>query len=772
MFYNQEQNNEYYVVNPEGLTMIALEQEDKVEICDLYGGQTCEFAIYDTQGKSGNGAIDLKMPLEHLQHLENKFCNRDAAVFSKLKLLKMKIEQFKGYKIFDNDAKAGEKIHFQSLKNSQVMALTVPYKPMGLAESSPSNEVFVKVKRNATNTDNSIFKLPEPLGEIEDEFLIDACTAKAYSVKKGDYIQIIDVKGRQCSDFLAFSEYNLDKGIEDGVDISATRSAACAAYPAPGLFSKYYTNDNKPLVEVVCDTIGRHDTFGLACAPKYYEDVGYPGHISCTENFNLQLKHYSIAKRTGWPAVNLFYNTSIDCHNQIFADESWSQAGDFVLFKAHQNLLCASSACPDDISPANGWNPTEVFVRIYKGDTSDNKGIMSSQGYRVKPHGPLKLTQKSGFHSKTSKLTGNFVEYNGFWMPLHYNNYGAINEYWACRQKVAVIDLSPLRKFEITGTDAEFLMNKSFTRNIKKLTIGQVVYSALCYPTGGMLDEGTIFKMSDTHFRWIGGCDYAGEFLREKGLEWGLDVEVKPSTRDMHNIAVQGPLSRDLLKKIFLNLSEQPNIEELGWFRFSLGHLKSKTKEISVLVSRTGFTGELGYEIFCHPWEAPLVWDQVMEAGKEFEIAPMGFDALDMLRIEAGLIVAGNEYCDRTDPFEAGIGFTVPLKSKEEDFTSKEALKKRKENPQKKLIGFEMEGRELIHHGDLIFEDRYSIGVVTSSNYSPFSDKVIGYALMDVQYCEVGLEVQVGKLDGQQKRLNAVLTSFPVYDPQKTRPRS
>ena len=778
MFYNQEQNNEYYVVNPAGLTLIPLEEQDQVEICDLYGGQSCEFAIYGTQGKQEEGAVSLRMPLEPLKNLEHQFSLQESAVLSKLKFLKMKIEKFKGYKIFDNDADAGEKINFQSLKNSQVMAMTVPYKKMGLAESSPSAEVFVKVKRNNSNTDHSIFKLPEPLAEIRDEFLVDARTAKAYSVKEGDYIQIIDVKGRQCSDFLAFSESSLEKGCEDAVDISATRSAVCAAYPAPGLFSKYYTNDNKPLVEVICDTIGRHDTYGLACTPKYYEDVGYPGHISCTENFNLQLKPYNIAKRTGWPAVNLFYNTSIDCHNQIFADESWSQAGDFVLFKAHQNLLCASSACPDDLSPANGWNPTEVFVRIYKGD----KNIMSSKGYRVKPQGPLKLTQKSGFHPKTSELTGNFTEYNGFWMPLHYNNYGSIKEYWACRQNVAVIDLTPLRKFEITGKDAEILMQRSFTRNIKKLATGQVVYSALCYPTGGVLDEGTVFKMSNTHFRWIGGCDYGGEFLREKGLEWGLKTEVKPSTKDMHNIAVQGPLSRDLLKKIFLPLPNQsdqpaqPTIEELGWFRFSLGFLKSqaksKTKEISALVSRTGFTGELGYEIFCHPKDAPQVWDLVMQTGKEFGIAPMGFDALDMLRIEAGLIVAGNEYCDRTDPFEAGIGFTVPLKSKEDDFTAKEVLKKRKENPQKKLIGLEMEGRECIHHGDPIYEGRYSIGVVTSGSYSPFLDKVIGYALMDIQYSEIGLKVEIGKLDGQQKRLNAILTSLPVYDPQKTRPRS
>ena len=221
MFYNQEQNNEYYVVNPAGLTLIPLEEQDQVEICDLYGGQSCEFAIYGTQGKQEEGAVSLRMPLEPLKNLEHQFSLQESVVLSKLKFLKMKIEKFKGYKVFDNDANAGEKINFQSLKNSQVMAMTVPYKKMGLAESSPSAEVFVKVKRNNSNTDHSIFKLPEPLAEIRDEFLVDARTAKAYSVKEGDYIQIIDVKGRQCLDFLAFSESSLEKGYEDGVDISA-----------------------------------------------------------------------------------------------------------------------------------------------------------------------------------------------------------------------------------------------------------------------------------------------------------------------------------------------------------------------------------------------------------------------------------------------------------------------------------------------------------------------------------------------------------------------
>ncbi len=138
-----------------------------------------------------------------------------------------------------------------------------------------------------------------------------------------------------------------------------------AAYPGPGLFSKFYDQDMQPLVEVVRDTVGRHDTFALACTAKYYEDMGYPGHVNCTDNFNAALAPYTIQSRRGWPAVNFFYNTRIDLNNVLVMDEPWSRPGDYVLLKALTDLVCLSSACPDDIDPANGWEPTEIQVRVY-----------------------------------------------------------------------------------------------------------------------------------------------------------------------------------------------------------------------------------------------------------------------------------------------------------------------------------------------------------------------------------------------------------------------
>ena len=185
------------------------------------------------------------------------------------------------------------------------------------------------------------------------------------------------------------------------------------------------------------------------------------------------------------------------------------------------------------------------------------------------------------------------------------------------------------------------------------------------------------------------------------------------------------------------------------------------------MLSRTGYTGELGYEIYCHPKDAINIWDAIWEAGKEFDLKPMGFEALDMLRIEAGLILGGNEFSDQTDPFEAGIGFTVPLKTKEANFIGKDALIKRKQNPQKVLVGLELEGNEKANHNDCVHIDRGQIGIITSGMISPTLNKNIALCRIDINYSDLDTKVEIGKLDGHQKRIPAKIVRFPFYDPEK-----
>ena len=191
-----------------------------------------------------------------------------------------------------------------------------------------------------------------------------------------------------------------------------------------------------------------------------------------------------------------------------------------------------------------------------------------------------------------------------------------------------------------------------------------------------------------------------------------------------------------------------------------------------ILVSRTGYTGELGYELWCHPKDALKVWDVIWEAGRPLGMIPLGLEALDILRIESGLIFSGYEFNDQTDPFEAGIGFTVDLKTKEEDFIGKQALSRRKEHPHRVLVGLELEGNEPAARGDCVHVGRTQVGVITSGTRSPLLHKNIALCRVAVEYCEPGTELEVGKLDGQQKRIPATVVRFPFYDPEKKRPRS
>ena len=454
-------------------------------------------------------------------------------------------------------------------------------------------------------------------------------------------------------------------------------------------------------------------------------------------------------------AYNTFFNTTFDDHNQLLTDEPWSRPGDYVLLRALKDLICVSSACPDDIDPANAWNPTDIHIRVYPGNIEFSKAV----AYRMTPDADPQLTKETGFHARTSALTGNFTEYNGYWLANRYNNLGPIAEYWACREGVVAIDLSPLRKYEVLGPDAEQLMQTCVTRDIRKLSPGQVVYTAMCYENGGMVDDGTVFRMCETNFRWVGGDDYSGVWLREQAQHLGLNCWVKSSTDQLHNLQVQGPKSRDLLKKIIWTRPDQTPLAELGWFRFAVGRLEHG-EGTPVVVSRTGYTGELGYEVWCHPKHAETVWDAIFDAGREFDIKPLGLEALDILRIEAGLIFAGYEFSDETDPFEAGIPFTVPLKSKQDDFIGREALQRKKDHPHRTLVGLELDGDEIAAHGDCVHIGRQQIGTVTSGIRSPILSSNIALCRMTVEHAEPGTRVEIGKLDGHQKRLPATVVRF------------
>jgi aminomethyltransferase len=758
---------ERYLVRGAGSLVAAVRAGDDLFVTDVEGGQACELAFCDAAGRFDSAALGAHANSrgEGLKSLLADDTENTRRTRSALQRRGIDLGQAETLRIFGGGSSAGARAEFRVLCDG-VLIIAAPGLAMSPENQDTATDIELRIKRSH-NASERIDLLPEPLADPLQDIRIRAATATAYLVRAGEYIQVIDVSGRQCTDFQALAARKVDKGLNLALDSTVTRTLLGRSYPTPGLPSKSFDREMEPLVEIVQDTVGRHDAFALACTSRYYDDMGYPGHANCTENFNHVLAPYGVAPRKGWEALNYFYNTNIDHQNQLYLDEPWSRAGDYVLMRALTDIICVSSSCPDDIDAANGWDPTDIHIRTYSDKQKFSRAVVT----RMTAEAEAQLTKETSFHPRFSALTRNYGEYRGYWLPQRFNNEGPIEEYWACRQNVAVTDLSPLRKFEVTGPDAEALLQYCLTRDVRKLAVGQVVYAAMCFENGGMIDDGTLFRLGQNNFRWIGGDDYSGIWLREQAEKMGYKAWVRSSTDQLHNIAVQGPKSRDLLKEIIWTAPSQPAIAELEWFRFAvarIGHFEGAP----IVVSRTGYTGELGYEIFCHPKDALAVFDAVWAAGEKHGLKPMGLEALDMVRIEAGLIFANYEFNSETDPFEAGIGFAVPLKSKLDDFIGKQALIERKEHPRHKLVGLDIASNEAVGHGDPVYIGRAKVGVVTSSTRSPILGKNIALARMDALHSGIGTEIEIGKLDGLQKRLPVQVVKFAHYDPEKTRPRS
>ena len=347
---------------------------------------------------------------------------------------------------------------------------------------------------------------------------------------------------------------------------------------------------------------------------------------------------------------------------------------------------------------------------------------------RMTPDAEPELTRETAFHPRFSALTRNFTEYRGYWLPTRFSNDGPVEEYWACRERAAIMDLSPLRKFEVTGPDAEALLQYALTRDVQEARrrpgrLYRHVLRAWRHDRRrhAVPPRREQFPLDRRRRLWRRLAARAGREARPQGVGALVD---RPAAQHRRAGAEEPrhPQARSSGRR-----RRSPRSDELGWFRFTVGRIGG-FDGAPVVVSRTGYTGELGYEIFCHPKDALTVFDAIWEAGQPHGLMPFGLQALDMLRIEAGLIFADYEFCDQTDPFEAGIGFTVPLEAKNDDFIGREALIRRKEHPQQKLVGLEIDGDEAVGHGDCVHIGRAQIGVVTSGTRSPILNKTIALA--------------------------------------------
>ncbi len=608
--------------------------------------------------------------------------------------------------------------------------------------------------------------LPPALGDIRDEFTVRRGTAGAYVATPGEYIQIIDIEGQQCSDFMALRLEALDAGVERTVDSTATRSMVGGAYPGPGLFDKFFDSEMKPMLQVIQDTCGRHDTFGLACTARGYEERGFPGHLNCSDNISVALEPFGVARRTTWPAINFFWNTWVDQNtHRLMTEESHSRPGDYVILKALDRLVCVSTACPDDIDPINGWNPTDVHVRIYRPEAPIRRAV----AFRPKEDAPMSVSTESAFHPATSKLTSQFAPARDLWVPVTFPSVGTVGEYWACRERATLQDMSSLAKYDIVGPDAEQLLQKTLTRDVSRLSVWRGTYALMCDDTGSVVDDGTLFRLAPDLFRWCCGSEECTRVLEGIARSEGLQVRVRGLGGALPNLALQGPNSRKILGKVTFTQPTVPSLEDLKWFGVTVARI-GDLDGIPFMLSRSGYTGELGYELFCSRSDAPALWDAIMEAGEEFGIAPMGSSALEILRIEAGLAAAGAEFAPGVDAFEAGLGFAVDLRKGE--FRGRAALERNSGDIRKTLKGLKFDCNDVPAKGAHVLLGERPVGVITSAARSPKFGSTIAMARLAVENAENGTRLDVGLMDGRMKRLAVTVCDTPMYDPKRERARA
>ena len=229
------------------------------------------------------------------------------------------------------------------------------------------------------------------------------------------------------------------------------------------------------------------------------------------------------------------------------------------------------------------------------------------------------------------------------WTPVSYPSFGTLGEYWACREAVTVQDMSGLRKYDIVGPDAGKLMQLATTRNVEKLAVWRASYTLMCDDSGTVIDDGTLLRLGPELFRWCCGSEESARTLETLATEQKLQVRIHDARDTLPNLALQGPKSRDLLRKIVFTQPHVPGLDQLKWFGVTVARLNDR-EGAPFLLSRTGYTGELGYEIFCSRSDAIGIWDAVVSAGEEFGITPMGTAALEIVRIEAGLAARNAEF--------------------------------------------------------------------------------------------------------------------------------
>jgi aminomethyltransferase len=341
------------------------------------------------------------------------------------------------------------------------------------------------------------------------------------------------------------------------------------------------------------------------------------------------------------------------------------------------------------------------------------------------------------------------VEFGGWEMPVQYT--GIIEEHRTTRSAVGLFDVSHMGEFEVEGPGALAALQSWTTTDVASLQVGQIQYSVLCYASGTIVDDLTVYRVGDDRYMITvnaGNIDKDWAHVT-KSTEHVRDARWRNASEGTGLIAVQGPKAEALVGR----LSDR-DVTAIGYYRFTRGNVG----EVPVLISRTGYTGEDGFELYAPADGTAQLWKGLLSAGRADGVAPVGLGARDTLRLEMKYALYGNDIDDTTNPLEAGLGWVVkPAKG---EFIGREALEKiRAEGLRRRLVGIEMVDKAVARHGYLVKKEGRAVGVVTSGSYGPSVDKYIGIAYVETALATIGTELSV-EIRGQGKAARVVRTPF------------
>jgi len=369
---------------------------------------------------------------------------------------------------------------------------------------------------------------------------------------------------------------------------------------------------------------------------------------------------------------------------------------------------------------------------------------------------------RTAFDKVQREAGANWTDWEGWAWAADFGD--AVAEHIATRTACNLWDESPLRKWDLRGRDALALADALFTNDMAALEIGQVRYGAICDPQGKMIMDGTVFRLADQHCLSITSYDSDLDWFRQVASDRGLDVQVEDRTATMPHLQVQGPKVREVLGPI----TEGADVNTLRYFRF-LGE-GVRVGGVPVMLSRTGYSGELGFELYCAPEDADTLWNAVLAAGEPHGVRPIGLSAIETLRIESGLLFPDVDYFPhQTDPFEVRLDNVIKL-DKAGDFVGREALREiAAQGTPRLLTTLRIEGDEVPEYGAAVTLDGEDVGILRSPCQSPtFDMQVIGMAVIDRGLVSDGQRVDVALGGGT---VGATVAPFPLYDTEKRRPR-